>query len=83
MSRYEKKSSLGTSENVIHVKYHPKNGTFCNLILNYNGSYDIKFDIFEPYLPTIRGFIAAYIYLSYAWNTYRKIPSYIRGGDAE
>lgn len=83
MSSYEQKSSLGTMDNVIHVKYHPSNGSFGNVILNYNGAYDIRFDIFEPYLPTVRGLIAAFIYLSYAFNTYRKIPSYIRGGDTE
>ena len=81
MSSYEQKSSLGTMDNVIHVKYNPTNGSFGNVILNHNGAYDIRFDIFEPYLPAIRGLIAAFIYLSYAFNTYRKIPSYIRGGD--
>lgn len=83
MSSYEQKSSLGTMDNVIHVKYNPTNGSFGNVILNHNGAYDIRFDIFEPYLPAIRGLIAAFIYLSYAFNTYRKIPSYIRGGDTE
>ncbi len=83
MSSYEQKSSLGTMDNVIHVKYNPTNGSFGNVILNHNGAYDIRFDIFEPYLPSIRGLIAAFIYLSYAFNTYRKIPSYIRGGDKE
>lgn len=83
MSSYEKKSSLGTMDNVIHVKYHPVDGSFLNVILNSNGSYDISFEIFEPYLPAIRGLLAAFIYLSYAFNTYRKIPSYIRGGDKE
>ena len=80
MSSYEKNSSLN-AENVIHVQYHPSNGSLGNAILNISGSYDIKFDIFKPYLPTVRSLIATFTYLSYAWNTYRKIPSYIRGGD--
>lgn len=43
--------------------------------------YDIDFSVFYEFLPLIRCIIAAFIYISYALHTYKKIPSYINGGD--
>ena len=46
-------------------------------VLNIDLSGD---GIYDGFMPTIRALLAAFIYLSYAWNTYRKIPLYISGG---
>ena len=52
--------------------------------INYNGkSHLINFNVFNEYLPTIQWILAAFTYLTYAYHTYRKIPSYINGGDNE
>ncbi len=49
----------------------------------YGETYKINMDIFKNYLPLLQSILAAYIYISYAYHTYRKIPSYINGGDNE
>lgn len=52
--------------------------------INYNGkSYSIDLNAFNEHLPTIQWILAAFTYLTYAYHTYRKIPSYINGGDNE
>lgn len=52
--------------------------------IEYDGkSYSINLNAFNEYLPTIQWILAAFIYLTYAYHTYRKIPSYINGGDNE
>ena len=48
-----------------------------------NKSYSIDLNSFNEHLPTIQWILAAFIYLTYAYHTYRKIPSYINGGDNE
>lgn len=49
----------------------------------FNEDFSIDFSFFEGHIDLIRFIMAAFIYLSYAWHTYRKIPSYINGGDNE
>lgn len=52
--------------------------------IEYNGkSHSINFSVFDEHLPTIQWILAAFVYLTYAYHTYRKIPSYINGGDNE
>lgn len=50
----------------------------------YNSKkYSIDFDFFEQFMSDIRILLAVFIYITYAYHTYRKIPSYINGGDNE
>lgn len=52
--------------------------------IEYDGkSYSVDFNVFNDYLTTIQLILAASVYLTYAYHTYRKIPSYINGGDNE
>ncbi|MCM1328092.1 MAG: hypothetical protein NC253_01500 [Ruminococcus sp.] len=52
--------------------------------ITYNGhSYKINFNAFSEYMSTIQWILAAFVYITYAYHTYRKIPSYINGGDNE
>lgn len=46
----------------------------------YGESHTISFDWLEQYMPTFRIMLCAFIYISYAWRTYRKVPEYIAGG---
>lgn len=46
----------------------------------YGDTHIISFDWLEPYMPTFRIMLCAFIYISYAWRTYRKVPEYISGG---
>lgn len=51
---------------------------------NYNGRiYCIDFSFWNGKIQLFQFLIAAFIYASYAIHTYRKIPSYINGGDNE
>lgn len=47
----------------------------------FNHQHIIDFSAFDDSINLIRWVIAAFIYLSYAFATFRKIPSYINGGD--
>lgn len=50
----------------------------------YNGNtYSINFSCYDYILPLAQCLIAAFIYITYAYHTYRKVPSYINGGDNE
>lgn len=49
----------------------------------FGNFYSVNFDYYNEHLPLIRCIIAAFIYISYALHTYRKVPSYINGGDNE
>ena len=50
----------------------------------YNGNtYSINFSCYDDILPLAQCLIAAFIYITYAYHTYRKVPSYINGGDNE
>ena len=49
----------------------------------YEHDYSIDFSAFDDNIDVIRFMLVAFIYLTYAWRTYRKIPSYINGGDNE
>ncbi len=52
------------------------------LELSYNSNtYTVDLNVYNEYMPTIRFMIAAFTYVSFALHTYRKIPSYINGGD--
>lgn len=54
------------------------------LNLKYNDkSYVMDLSAYDEYMPTLRFIIAAFTYITYAYHTYRKIPSYINGGDNE
>ena len=54
------------------------------IVVERNGnSYSMDFSIYDNYIDEFRFLLAAFIYLSYAYHTYRKIPSYINGGDNE
>lgn len=48
-----------------------------------DNEFTIDFSMFNQYIDVFRFMLAAFIYLSYALHTYRKIPSYINGGDNE
>lgn len=47
----------------------------------FDRRHTIDFSAFDNSINLIRWVIAAFIYLSYAFATFRKIPSYINGGD--
>lgn len=47
----------------------------------FGNSYNIDFSAFDDSINLIRFCIAAFCYLSFAFVTFRKIPSYINGGD--
>lgn len=50
----------------------------------YDGnSYSVNLDYYNDVLPLVQCIIAAFVYITYAYHTYRKIPSYINGGDNE
>ncbi|MBD5144987.1 MAG: hypothetical protein HDT21_03610 [Ruminococcus sp.] len=50
----------------------------------YGGnSYSVNLDYYKDILPLVQCIIAVFIYITYAYHTYRKIPSYINGGDNE
>lgn len=53
---------------------------FGNLPL-FMRDYTIDFSFFNQYIDTIRFIVAAFVYLNFAFRTFRKIPSYINGGD--
>lgn len=46
-------------------------------------TYYLDFSAFDENINLIRFVIAAFVYITYAIHTYRKIPSYINGGDNE
>lgn len=49
---------------------------------NFNGKqYSLDFSMFDNYIDPFRWLLAAFIYLSYVFKTFRKIPGYINGGD--
>ena len=47
----------------------------------FNHQHTIDFSVFDSSINLIRWIVAAFVYLSYAFATFRKIPSYINGGD--
>lgn len=47
----------------------------------FNYQHTIDFSVFDSSINLIRWIVAAFVYLSYAFATFRKIPSYINGGD--
>lgn len=49
----------------------------------FDTSAEMDFSWLTEHLPLFQAILAAYIYISYAFHTYRKIPSYINGGDNE
>ncbi len=52
-------------------------------VLQFLGYHDVDLSasgFFDKYMPTIRAIVAAFIYITFAWNTYKKIPEYINGG---
>lgn len=54
------------------------------LDVEFNGkTYSMDFSAYDEHVPMFRFIIAAFTYITYAFHTYRKIPSYINGGDNE
>lgn len=49
----------------------------------FGSTHYIDFSAFDDNIDLIRFVIAAFVYITYAIHTYRKIPSYINGGDNE
>ena len=47
----------------------------------FNHQHTIDFSAFDDSITLIQWVIAAFVYLSYAFATFRKIPGYINGGD--
>lgn len=47
----------------------------------FNNQYTIDFSMFDGSINLVRWLVAAFIYMSYAFATFRKIPGYINGGD--
>ncbi len=60
-----------------------KNSSVSQINFDYNGrSYSIDFSMWftSENLQAIRFLMAAFIYITYAFNTFRRIPSYINNG---
>lgn len=52
------------------------------VLFNFNGEqYCLDFSMFDNSIDIFRWLLAAFIYLSYAFKTFRKIPGYVNGGD--
>ncbi len=52
-------------------------------VLGFLGFHDVDLSaggFLNKYMPTVRAIVAAFIYITFAWNTYKKIPEYINGG---
>lgn len=47
----------------------------------FNYQHTIDFSAFDGSINLVRWIVAAFVYLSYAFATFRKIPGYINGGD--
>lgn len=47
----------------------------------FNYQHTIDFSVFDGSINLVRWIVAAFVYLSYAFSTFRKIPGYINGGD--
>lgn len=47
----------------------------------FNYQHTIDFSVFDGSINLVRWIVAAFVYLSYAFATFRKIPGYINGGD--
>ncbi len=47
----------------------------------FNYQHTIDFSAFDDSINLVRWIVAAFVYLSYAFATFRKIPGYINGGD--
>lgn len=47
----------------------------------FNNQHTIDFSMFDGSINLVRWIVAAFVYLSYAFATFRKIPGYINGGD--
>ena len=47
----------------------------------FNHQHTIDFSAFDGSINLIRWIVAAFVYLSYAFATFRKIQGYINGGD--
>ena len=47
----------------------------------FNNQHTIDFSIFDGSINLVRWLVAAFVYISYAFATFRKIPGYINGGD--
>lgn len=40
---------------------------------------NLNFDFFADYMPLVRMLLCVYIYITFAWRTFRKVPAYISG----
>lgn len=47
----------------------------------FNNQHTIDFSMFDDSINLVRWLVAAFVYMSYAFATFRKIPGYINGGD--
>lgn len=47
----------------------------------FDNSYTIDFSAFDESIDLFRFLVAAFCYLTFVFNTFRKIPGYINGGD--
>lgn len=47
----------------------------------FNYQHTIDFSVFDGSINLVRWIVAAFVYLSYAFATFRKVPGYINGGD--
>lgn len=47
----------------------------------YGLTHSMDFSVFDENIQLIRWCIAAFVYLTFAFSTFRKIPGYINGGD--
>lgn len=62
-------------------KYSCSNGS-PTISFNFNSKeYTIDFSYFDSHINVFQLLLAAFIYLSYAFKTFRKIPGYVNGGD--
>lgn len=54
------------------------------ILFTFNGvQHCIDFSMYDGVADLVRWLLAAFIYLSYAFKTFRKIPGYVNGGDNE
>ena len=73
------------SEFVTHIFDSYKNSSeTLEISFDYGGkTHSVDFSYYNDFIPLVQCLFAAFIYITYGFHTYRKIPSYINGGDNE
>lgn len=82
-NKFDKKTSFITELkslcNQVMTSYKNGSDNF-NYDFYINGHLqNLNFDFFADYMPIVRMLLCVYIYISFAWRTFRKVPAYISG----